>query len=281
MRVPMILRSYLDESGTHDGSPVTVVSGIIGTAQQWSHFEHSIARLKRKYGFKIFHAKDFKSRSGEFRGWSHAKCDELLLDQAKAVNRLMEVVTTILPNEDFASFYKIEGTPRRVRLDSKYGLCVRYTLILLVYHAAARLGHHKKFDRVRLEIFLEKGHRNEGDAKRVFREIKNDLEALGSHILNTISFVTKQEADPLMVADFVAHSTFGRQKDGASDLPGLVDRNMRNKAGLTQLRLTPEALMQIQDELVGTLRTSLRKRLPTLPAISLREAASKTLVGRY
>lgn len=279
-RLFVILKSYFDESGTHGGSPITVMSGIMGMAQQWSKFERSTARLKRKYGFSIFHAKDFKSRSGGFAGWPHEKCDALLLDLARAGNSLMEVVTTILPNEDYASFYRVSDTPSRVRLDTKYGLCFRYTLVLLVYHAVARLGHHKNFDKTRLHVILEDGHRNAGDAQRIFQETKKEVEALGSNLLASISFVTKQEADPLLVADFVAHSTFGQQRSGAVDLPRPVDLKTQSKTGLTQLRLTPDALCQTQDDLVGAFNERLRKRPPTPPAASLEEAALKVFERR-
>ena len=280
-RLFVILKSYFDESGTHGGSPITVMSGIMGTAQQWSKFERATARLKRRYGFTIFHAKDFKSRSGQFAGWPGEKCDALLLDLAKAANGLMEVVTTVLPNDDYASFYRLGDTPRRVRLDTKYGLCFRYSLVLLVYHAVARLGHHKNFDKTRLHVIMEGGHKNAGDAQRIFEETKREVEALDSKLLASITFVTKEEADPLLVADFVAHSTFGQQRGGAIDIPRPADLKTQSKTGLTQLRLTPEVLSQTQDDLVGVFNERLRKRAPTPPAASLEEAALKVFERRY
>jgi hypothetical protein len=39
-----------------------------------------ISAWKAKYGFKIFHAKDFKARVGDFDGWSDGKCYDLTIE---------------------------------------------------------------------------------------------------------------------------------------------------------------------------------------------------------
>ena len=62
----MIFTAYLNESGTHDGSPVTIMGGVLANALQWSRFEHEFRRIKKRHGFKIFHTKKFKKRSGDF-----------------------------------------------------------------------------------------------------------------------------------------------------------------------------------------------------------------------
>jgi hypothetical protein len=33
-----VYTAYLDESGTHDGSPLTVLSGVLARAEQWRDF---------------------------------------------------------------------------------------------------------------------------------------------------------------------------------------------------------------------------------------------------
>ena len=58
----MILTAYFDESGTHVGSAVTVMGGIMANARQWAKFEPGFDGLKKKYGFKIFHTKKFKKK---------------------------------------------------------------------------------------------------------------------------------------------------------------------------------------------------------------------------
>ena len=72
-QVFVILTAFLDEAGTHAGSPITVMAGVLGTANQWRRFEAELTKLKSRYGFEVFHTKQFKARSGEFRDWSAEK----------------------------------------------------------------------------------------------------------------------------------------------------------------------------------------------------------------
>src|SRR2546428_11193818 len=65
-----VFTGYLDESGTHGTSPVTVMGGMLARAQQWERFEHLFARLQNRHGFRVFHTKKFKGSKGDFRGWT-------------------------------------------------------------------------------------------------------------------------------------------------------------------------------------------------------------------
>jgi hypothetical protein len=78
--VALSLTAYCDESGTHDGSPVTIMSAIMASAHQWQNFEREFAMLKLKYGFNTLHTKKFKRRAGDFKGWSRFKQLSLLND---------------------------------------------------------------------------------------------------------------------------------------------------------------------------------------------------------
>jgi hypothetical protein len=40
--------AYLDESGTHDGSEITVMGGVLGRADQWKRFQSWVQRRKAK-----------------------------------------------------------------------------------------------------------------------------------------------------------------------------------------------------------------------------------------
>lgn len=44
----MILAVSLDESGTHAGSPISVMEGYVGTAAQWKQVEEDWAALGAK-----------------------------------------------------------------------------------------------------------------------------------------------------------------------------------------------------------------------------------------
>jgi hypothetical protein len=59
----MILTTHLDESGTHDGSPIAIMAGYVGTASQWKHFEADWAALVAKAGVRYIHAVDLFKRT--------------------------------------------------------------------------------------------------------------------------------------------------------------------------------------------------------------------------
>jgi hypothetical protein len=69
-RLFMILTAYVDESGTHDDSPITVMAGYVGYSGQWRKFEKKWARQLQKFDVTHFHAKDFVKRTGEYKGWT-------------------------------------------------------------------------------------------------------------------------------------------------------------------------------------------------------------------
>ena len=76
-RLFVIFTAYLDESGTHGGSPITLMSAFLGSARQWQNFEKDYVKLRRIYGFSVFHAKDWRDTDGEFEGWSRQKKNSL------------------------------------------------------------------------------------------------------------------------------------------------------------------------------------------------------------
>ena len=157
-----------------------------------------------------------------------------------------------LDNADYERDYKTGEKPRRLRMDSRYGLCFRNCLYHFAIEALKR-RYKKKLPE--LHIVLEAGHVNWGDAERIFNEVKAELDALGSNILRTITKAAKDESDPLMMADFLAHSTYLmelKERAGSS-----VPRSSSNGLGkgqlVTHLRYEPNGLAKLKTHLIETL----------------------------
>jgi hypothetical protein len=66
-----VYTGYLDESGSHDGSPITVMGGIVARADQWARFEKGFANLQKRHGFRVWHSKKFRQRKGDFKDWTN------------------------------------------------------------------------------------------------------------------------------------------------------------------------------------------------------------------
>jgi hypothetical protein len=248
-----IFTGYLDESGTHDGSPVTVMGGLLGRAEQWQRFQNGFDQAKKKHGFRIFHTKKFKRKSGDFKGWTNEQCLALIADLGELTGMgLTDGAAVSLHNDTYDQYYKGDGKPNKARLDSKYGLCFRMCL----YHFMMEVMKRKHRKRVpQLHIVIEAGHRNSGDAERIFLEVKKEFEDAGINMLRTITKAAKDECDPLMMADFVAHSTFMIQTGARPEPPDLsAQRLPRGATGITHFESTPEGLANIREHVISMVR---------------------------
>ena len=63
-RVFVIFTANFDETGTHGPTPTAILAAFVGHAYQWQRFNVKLSRLQTKYGFKIFHAVEFKAKKG-------------------------------------------------------------------------------------------------------------------------------------------------------------------------------------------------------------------------
>jgi Protein of unknown function (DUF3800) len=248
----LILTAYLDESGTHGGSAVTVMGGMIAKSSQWANFQRDFERAKKNYGFKVFHSKKFKRRDGDFAGWSQEKCSALYWDLAMITSRddaFIEGVIVSLDNEAYDLHYKAGEKPKWLRLDSRYGLCFRECLLLFIREGLER-RHRKKFPE--LHVVLESGHRNAGDAIRIFEEIKADLEGNGCDMLKSIKLAEKDECDPLMMSDFLAHSEWIMETKAREGVPRIRRPAASPKEhAITHLKYDAATLAKLKERLVA------------------------------
>ena len=54
----MLLRVYIDESGTDKGAPVLTVAGYVAKPSQWQTFSKEWTRVLKPTGIKVYHATD-------------------------------------------------------------------------------------------------------------------------------------------------------------------------------------------------------------------------------
>ena len=254
-----IYTGYLDESGTHGGSPVTVMGGLLARAQQWKKFEAGFAKAQKEYGFNVFHTKKFKRRDGDFKGWTSEQGVALINTLGHLMDdTITDGVAVTLHNHDYDSYYKGEETPRRLRLDTKYGLCFRMAL----YHFMTEVVKRKfKGDFPELHIVLEAGHKNSGDAERIFIEIKKEFDALGFNVLKAIVKADKDDCGQLMLADFVAHTTFIIQTDAMPEPMSFhhTEKPPGRHGSILHIESTPHGLKNIKTSLVDALRTKIKR----------------------
>lgn len=249
-RLFLIFTAYFDESDTHGPAPTLVLAAFLASARQWELFGRKIKAMQRRDGFTVFHAKEFRGGTGEFKGWSLQKCVRLINDLATAVrDGLTEGVTITLPRPLYEAEYRGGYVPKGMRLDSQYGVCFRACMYRLIQIVTADRKRHK------LHVVIEDGHKNVGDAVRIFGELRSEFADLGFDILGTITVAQKAACWPLMIADFQAHAShlsetrlkvggpgyfeMATEKQGGIPVP-------RGEAALTQIEPNPESLRALK-----------------------------------
>jgi hypothetical protein len=79
-----MLRAYLDESGTHKGSPVCTIAGYMGSVKRWDEFERKWKAILDGERINEFHAKRFWARThggervDEYKGWADEQAQRFL-----------------------------------------------------------------------------------------------------------------------------------------------------------------------------------------------------------
>lgn len=165
----MILTAYMDESGTHGPSPVSVMAGYVADARQWHIFEKRTAKLFRRYKVDVCHAIDLKRGDEAFRGWSVAKKISFIDELGHIKNETIELgLVCVLKNSDYQEVYAERERPRKVVKDSKYGVLFRATLGGLMQGIATVKRWQEVNKSLKLHVVLESGHPNARDALRLY-----------------------------------------------------------------------------------------------------------------
>jgi hypothetical protein len=249
-RLFVILTAYMDESGTHGGSTRTAMAAIMGNVRQWSRFKAAFSPLKTKHKFSVLHMTDMRARNGEFKGLSDEACGALLDGVSSVCADHIAYGVKFLISEDAYKAYATD-MPKKIRVDSRYGFCFRLCLDHILLEIERRFGRHKKFSDTRLHLVMESGHRNAGDAERIFSERKKQLGEAAT-LLASITFVGKSECDELMVADYLAYGAYHTDRDAPLPMPRAeIPRHLRERALLTHAEYGVEGASALRSQLIA------------------------------
>jgi hypothetical protein len=214
----VIVTVYIDESGTHD-SGVTVMGGWVGSLAQWYAFDPKWLKLLRRNKLTYFHSRKMRQTKGEFKDWKREKKFAFTQSAADIALKTLEFGFTIaLPDAAYYEHYIANQRPKEIQLDSRYGLCFRFC-VSLIPGLAKDAFKGRDLD---INFVLESGHKNAGDAERIFNRVKkqgltnpNEVEIV--KMLNVISFADKVKFPGLQIADVNAYSAY-QHESGAHPL---------------------------------------------------------------
>lgn len=248
----------MDESGTHGGSPVTMMSGYIGNFTQWRTFEKQASRLFRKNHVPIFHAKEFWDNDSYFKNWPFNRKVAFADDLSDIIHKTLEVgFCAALKNADYDEVYVAGDRPKKVPQDTKYGLCFRVCLsfaaeVALGKWASDNWATHK---RKTVNLVLEQGHKNAGDAVRLYNFLKENLLDEYKYFLGSISFASKRDCLPLAAADLLAFSAYRielgpSQKKKKFTIKGPLRSEVSYKKNVYRIDISKRALAELKTSLL-------------------------------
>jgi hypothetical protein len=194
----VILKAFVDEAGTDGRSPCIVMGGFVGKLSRWNDFDKAWNKQLRRHNMTYFHASEFWGSKGETKGVSFPQKQAIsrrFWGAHDRPGRLMFGFSMRVDNNDY-QHYK-DTLPSRFPRDSQYGLCFRAMLRTTVDTAEQFAGSS---DGILMHFVLEDGHKNAGDAVRIFAEAKKHGGKL-SEKLGTLTFGEKKRFPGLQAAD--------------------------------------------------------------------------------
>ena len=224
----MIITTYLDESGTHDASPISVMAGYVGTAAQWTRFEADWTALLQKAGVGFIHGVELSKRTGQFKGWRAEAANALMVSLDKVIATHLKLgFSVIVRDDDYKSIYGAGPHPRRIQKDSKYGVCFRACLAFVPSLIAWELklaGRTPLGAQMTVNFVLEHGHKNLGDARRLFDLYKADLLPEWEQFVGTLDTSTKDCAGS-QATDFLAYAVYRAEILEHGRAPSVVEES--------------------------------------------------------
>jgi hypothetical protein len=205
----MILTAYVDESGTHGGSRLTVMAGYLSTAERWTAFQLEWASFLAELGVDHLHAKHLFHGQKPFKGLSWEERAEIA-DRALALARqhTMFGICVVLTNEDFDNIFRA-GEATDSILDSKYGICFRHLLSYMLQLITLIDDKPNK-----LSIFVESGHKNQGAARTIASDYKGIGHRERARMLKEVGYVDKRDCVGVQAADILAFSLLRFELNG-------------------------------------------------------------------
>jgi hypothetical protein len=145
---------------------------------------------------------------GPFVGWGRDRKAKLVEKCGDIQQRATEFsFSTMLRYDEYLEHYKNAERPRKIQLDTMYGLCFRYCAIQI----ADLLKKTFKDKKLTLTFICEDGAKNFGQAKKIFDELKR--EEPFKDVFGPISTGGKKEHAGLQGADYVSHTAFLAEQD--------------------------------------------------------------------
>jgi len=221
----IVLRAYIDDSGSHDGAPHCLLAGYWGGTNEWRRFERAWNAAIRDEGVTEFHAKTFwprihGKRLGEFKDWTDER-------HRRFIERLLAIIAS---HKIFPFGFGVLGSDwdkqteeyRRVFCALDHSDCPNDELLKSIYMSfnmcvlrISRYCHPGKI----MNFYLDDDPKTSGRMAASFLRIKSQMKGDGSCQIGSLNFSDSKDAAPLQAADLLAYELYRwrKRKDERND----------------------------------------------------------------
>jgi Protein of unknown function (DUF3800) len=245
------LTAYIDESGTHGHSPMTVMAGFIGYADEWDKFDLKWRDILLANELAYIHGKELWQGTGQFRDrprWEGSARAALAGLVAPLVLRYARFsLSVILDNAVYDRDY-IGGDPKlrkhRHPVDSKYGVCCRTFMSVL-----ARFIERYEGADAQVHLVFEAGHKNSGAAETILAEMYDVAPEIARFISPKITYALKKLSPGVQAADLLAYPVFKGESEGNisfENLAGSPPEAIGNGCQNFRVPILPETLLRVK-----------------------------------
>lgn len=189
-----ILKTYMDESGIHDGAAVVAVAGYISRPKYWRAWTKDWNAAKRPV--KVFHSTDCANFRGEFEGWDKDRRDAFVAKLLPILPR--HELGGIVIGIDMNTFKQEIGNHPEIKrmFGEPYTACFQWAISIIMDIASGN-GKGEPM------AFIHENNAYRGDALKAFEYVRDNLNPRG--IKMTMGFGAKEEYPPLQAADVLAY----------------------------------------------------------------------------
>jgi Protein of unknown function (DUF3800) len=190
--------AYFDESGTHAGSPLIVIGGVVSNDLQWRYFEAEWKDMLTEFQIPYLHMRQFAHSIGPFGSW---KGDEKRRQHfiQRLVGILRRRVSVGIGLALLLDAYQEVVTPQKaVYLGKPYVLCGRLCVKLTLDWAVERKYNES------IRFVFESGARGAAELQQDLTRTKAGRTVKNEHRTDTFEFVGKKNFGALQAADFMA-----------------------------------------------------------------------------
>lgn len=245
------LEAYIDESGTHSGSPVVCLAGYLFTPDEREQFESEWSQVLAAFGLPYFRMSDCAHGNGPFSGLTkeqrvvvETQCIEII--KARSVFGFAATVNEV----DFNEIYR----PLSQDSWTAYHFCLTNCLVTVAHFLRTQALDAK------VVFAFEAGHRDQSKASTILANIFDSDELQRQFFYASHAFAGKTERLPLQAADLLAWQWFTHKK---KKLQGAA----RDRADLVALMRPQDNAMDFDREKLVEAAQAARTNIPKMRAM--------------